>query len=760
MSYYRDDMKDGIIRQQRKTDINAIIEALYLSVLALYLLKVSFDTTLFHIPYPVWYEKGIRILACTVILLRFGCTEYCYYKKILLCILIGALFKLSWESTGYLFLLDTALLIVGAMSIPYQKILKVGFFIGLYVLLVAILGSFTGCIADLVYSKRGHPRHSFGIVYPTDFAAHITFLSLEWWVLCNSNSTLLSGIGTLILSLLVFYYSQAKCSTVILCMLAVVMFCCYAKKRGKKHKSSHWCSYTVWHDRLLPYVMPFSASFMIILTLLYGTGSKAMSYLDTVLTGRLRLGHLAIDRYGITPFGTAFEQVGFGGRTAWSWTLGYTFVDSSYILILVRYGLTILIVICFQHVLLAKKALKNGQRTLALAVVLTAIHSMAEHHLSEAAYNLFLLLPFADLQCHNTQKPCKSIESVKGKIIYHLATMIVIVITIILFSRMLDYIRTIINLLQWNIPENHIWFILFATAILSAFFLFLWSVPKIISALCTRCSPPKGMLVCPAILPLLILSGLLWGEHIIQQSKADYTDIMDADRPVIEALSQLGMGQLYVDFVPELYKREFDNISTMIMAPEGLAYQKDITLITDSDVELEILIDAGFSYGEISPWHGVYSNCEKAKQTIQETGIVLTDYYSNQNTLDLVDMASWNDLTPTGDKTIILEGSDSSLVHGPGITIYKGILRVEYKLRLIDNAFDKGTVATAKVSSDWGRRIWGQKNIELEDFDDNGHFTCVMDIELEFSSPEMEFQLTVQDGVTLEILEITYGKTG
>ena len=64
------------------------------------------------------------------------------------------------------------------------------------------------------------------------------------------------------------------------------------------------------------------------------------------------------------------------------------------------------------------------------------------------------------------------------------------------------------------------------------------------------------------------------------------------------------------------------------------------------------------------------------------------------------------------------------------------------------------------MSSDWGRRIWGQKNIELEDFDDNGHFTCVMDIELEFSSPEMEFQLTVQDGVTLEILEITYGKTG
>lgn len=55
------------------------------------------------------------------------------------------------------------------------------------------------------------------------------------------------------------------------------------------------------------------------------------------MNSRLKLSLLAYDRYGFSLFGSPLTQVGAGGSLIFR--SGYNFVDISYILIILRYGL-------------------------------------------------------------------------------------------------------------------------------------------------------------------------------------------------------------------------------------------------------------------------------------------------------------------------------------------------------------------------------------------------------------------------------------
>ena len=131
---------------------------------------------------------------------------------------------------------------------------------------------------------------------------------------------------------------------------------------------------------------------MIVLSFFYKWDNNLLNKLDVFFTGRLKLANDAFKQYGIKMFGTAFEMIGRGGTTVER--ANYNFVDSSYCLILVRYGLALLILICVIHIWISCKG-KN--KILISVMALIAIHSMIEHHYLELAFNPFILIAFADI---------------------------------------------------------------------------------------------------------------------------------------------------------------------------------------------------------------------------------------------------------------------------------------------------------------------------------------------------------------------------
>lgn len=736
----------GLGQRRAKADIAA--EGMYLFAFGLYMLRWSFDTTLYHFFWPISYEPFLRIVLGGVILLKIGAGRKPIGKECAICILSFVLFKLSWISTEYDFLLDTSLLMTGATGISYKKILKTGFWIDLYVLLIAMVGSFAGCIDDLYYVQKGH---SFGGYYPTDFAAHSLFLLMGAWVLYGKVAAWSSAIGPIVLALVLYMCCGARCSVMVLGLLSVGMIWHFVIKKYEGRKTL--TAMNGWINTLLRYLMPLCATLMILLTCFYEEGSDILELLNALLSGRLKLGRAAIDNYGITLFGTPFETIGAGGTTALP--LEYNFIDSSYVMILLRYGAMILLLLFVQYIWMQKKAINAGLQKVVLAAGMIAIHSMIEHHFLELTFNLLLVFPFASFEREERERSLP--QDAKGNQCKRIAGSVALIISL---PWTMDYLRTIVDTLQLGSPEKHIWFVIIATMMLSMIFFFVYAIFNALYGFIRKKQLSQWDYVAVAVSLLFFIIVAVWSEKIVQTGMVEFQSRMDDDEEIIGKLlaADDSVGRLYVEYAPEVYRRRFGKISHGILAPEKAPFRRNVTLIADNEVELQALMNAGFLYGEISPERAVYTNSAVAAEILTESGILLSDHYNKKTTENLEELAVLNGLVLTDESTLLLCGSENSLYCGPGVTICSGKLQVEYDLRLINAGSDAGIVATAAITSYLGEWEWQRQEITAGDFDREGRCLYKVDTWLGMNCSGMEFLLFAADGVELEVVEIRYGK--
>ena len=82
---------------------------------------------------------------------------------------------------------DFALLLVGAKNVPWKRIAYVYLCIAVVIQGIAYYASTTGIIADITMQADRGVRHSLGIIYPTDMAAHM-LLSCLCMLPCGKRS--------------------------------------------------------------------------------------------------------------------------------------------------------------------------------------------------------------------------------------------------------------------------------------------------------------------------------------------------------------------------------------------------------------------------------------------------------------------------------------------------------------------------------------------------------------------------------------------
>lgn len=725
-----------------------LFECLYLLALGLYVVKDSVGTTIYTIPWPTWYDNFVRTFAIGVLLLKTGFSEQKSAREWCLCLCSGAFFLLSWMSNGYWFLFDLIIYIVGAFSIPYRKILKLYFWCNLCVMGLAAAGSLTGCIRDLLYYENGMYKHSFGICYPTDFAAHLVYLLLIFWMLYeNVPDFLTAGIMAAAVCFQ-FIFTDTKCSEIVLSLsvfgvIYVWLSSKYIKKSNGVRRIIHGIDY------FMVLLMPICAGIMISLSYWYDPENFILFKMNTWFSNRLSLAQNAFNQYGFKLFGTAFDMVGNGSETVSR--PGYNFVDSSYCLILVRYGIALLLALLFLYMFMCLKALKKGRKRLVVAFALIAVHSMIEHHMIELAYNPMFLLAFADLSMEERKKTVKF--SKQRYIVY-----VVFGGIILLFSPLiLSYGRTLVTLLQLNNDDRNIHFIIAFSALIVAVVMLIREMANFIV---TR---GKSQILSVKSVGKIVVAILAIGcsvggtEWIFRKKISLYGDSVQRGKVLIEALRDDFTGHIYVDDIPELYRREVQGISYRILPADSAATEENTVIIADKGRDIFCLIEAGYYFGEISEREGIYTNDRKAIEILQTNGIDMKSCYSVVREVDLAEAAVRNGLSLSETGGLIIEGQDKSLIYGPYDVIYRGRLRVEYRLKLLESSIQEGELARARLSSDNGKTILEVKGITREDFDKNGYATVV--IEKNINSLEgMEYLLFANGDTKMEIESIRYGK--
>jgi hypothetical protein len=372
---------------------NIFINA-YLTIYSIWLIITFLDTTMFHINYPDF--TYIVLLEITVIFVGIKMILFDKHSKVelWLCIFLIISFGGSFINSGYGFLLPVLFLILGAKNVPFKKLLQIYCAISGTLIIITVIASQTGLVENLIYKRNGQ-RISFGFNYPTDFTAHIFFFFMGYCYLRKESLSYLELIG--ILGLGIFSYIFCGARTNFLCLLLTFLVFLFLKIHYNiSYKKDIIHTINPIFSKVLVFSMPICALCIFVLTLFYHNlpSSIISTTLNSMMSGRLNWYSVGLDRYGIKIFGSAFTMIGNGGST--EPVTNYFFLDSSYILLLIRYGIMIFLSVIVIFLINSVQAHNNKNYYLLLILTLIAIQCIMEHHLLEIAYNPFMFFILSD----------------------------------------------------------------------------------------------------------------------------------------------------------------------------------------------------------------------------------------------------------------------------------------------------------------------------------------------------------------------------
>lgn len=767
---------------QEKTTVRKWLEQLYLLLTGVYLLLLAFRSTTYYMPFPEVFEKHIFwMLLGTVSAKSFACLlEQKHVRDLLYSVLIGVTYTLVYYSAGYRFFLFLAVLTIGAVGVYYRRLLKLYSVAVGTVLVLAILGSMGGAIENFVYLKSGVLRSSWGICYPTDLASYFVYLSVVLWILGDTvplwSVLILPSISFIISYFVAGSTTSVYCSIILLLMvLWQLLDDRYSKGRtGWKRAEKLVRSLSIM-------TFPVCAAFMFLMMRAYWSGAAFAYVADSRMSGRLRLAVNALQNHGIRLLGSTFDQIGGGFSTFIN--KNYNFIDSSYPLILIRYGALFFLIIMFLWVRLSYQAARSGKQRLMLGMALIAFHSLSEHHFTEVNYNIILLLPFAamysDQAAVKGRIEVRSSNSVMEAVVFRFrelwgssrvcrkgrgaACCAVALFIWLAFPRGLSWMRTICTKAGLSGGGRNgviVCLILLCLLIVTGFFLFL--LLGLFGMWRKGGGWKPSVLALSALCFVMLLGVYVKGDRMIRDAEEQYQKLLDADQSAMETIVAAKTGRVYVDQLPELYRRRFGAISSSVFAGDELARGKHVTAVMARDHDSKCFISRGFLYTEISDYHSVYTNDTAVITRLKQRGYQLRGYYNTERSVDLKSEAEANALTYSEESGLQTRGSAHSLIHGPYLNLLKGKYTVRYMLQMskdsVSQNMEDTPVAMLRVSNAYGQEVVATKQVYCGDFSADGMLTAELSFSIE-ESIGVEFLMLTEEGKSVFIREIVYQKT-
>lgn len=310
-------------------------------------------------------------------------------------ILMLGLLVITWRTSGEFLMLPMGLFILGARDVKFRTIIKLYLGVGTIILLSTLTASLLGVIKNLTY-HRGETsviRQSFGIMYPTDFAAHVFYLVLAYAYLNFKKLSWRSYVIFVIVAWLLIKFCDARLSAYSMIILIPVMI--IGQKASVRWRAPLIIANFYWS---IPVVLGYVTSY---LSYFYSENNHIFFKLNNLLSGRLVFGHEALKEYPINLFGQRVVEHGWGGiggmKMASNSPSNYFFIDSSYLRVLILYGIIVAVLLLMVMTIISYRSVSRGSYALASIIVMVAISSVVEQRLYNISYDPFLIALFANL---------------------------------------------------------------------------------------------------------------------------------------------------------------------------------------------------------------------------------------------------------------------------------------------------------------------------------------------------------------------------
>lgn len=346
----------------------------------------------------------MRVYAVFAIGFKCICIDKYSVKKLVLCATAAILALIVFYYCGRGFILDAIILIIGANGISYKKILKLYFNLAVIFMTVTFVASLTGIIIDYTTIRTvggveigSRLRHSFGINYPTDFAAHVFFIYLTYRVLTaeKRKMNILDFVLTVLIIVGLDYYCDARLSEIFI-GLTYLLFFLFEKRNSLLNNKLV--------RKIILFSFPVAACIAISMTCCYNSADKTWVMIDeNFFSNRLVVAHKVFEQNGVKLFGQFIEMQGLGFKVhGFDTSIGTTYLDSSYMQLLLLYGIVMTVFIIGVLTVFSKKVIEDNNIELCIVVLVLAYSCIINQYLLNIAYNPFILVVGATVFGLNT----------------------------------------------------------------------------------------------------------------------------------------------------------------------------------------------------------------------------------------------------------------------------------------------------------------------------------------------------------------------
>jgi hypothetical protein len=341
-------------------------------------------------------NSGLTILKlCFALLVVAELTDFSYRQSDLLGIIGIALIMLVtyniMENVWWRPLLWIAVFMFGARHIPFKKIAKFALIVSVIWFAFIVLSSKAGIIPDYLDTTT-HPgvtRHYLGFLYclfPPTLLFNIEALyiylrkdKIKWF--------------ELLICLVVAYIFYKYCDARLNFMLNGLMIvgAGVVRYRGRMPKKfKNMCRHI---SKCLPWIFIVCALISVILSFGYTPHLSWMEKINSALGGRLKMGKLAFQRYGLSAWGQNIEMRGNGLRA--DGTRGrseYFYIDCLYVRFLQEYGIIFSVIMLALLTIAMYRMWQKRKYLLLIILSVLALHAVVDDLILLPYYNIFWIV--------------------------------------------------------------------------------------------------------------------------------------------------------------------------------------------------------------------------------------------------------------------------------------------------------------------------------------------------------------------------------
>ena len=277
-----------------------------------------------------------------------------------------------------------------------------------------------------------------------------------------------------------------------------------------------------------------------------------------------------------------------------------------------------------------------------------------------------------------------------------------------------------------------------------------------------RFVPGKRSAITLTVIAVIVVLGMT----LINIKMNSKLYLIDDQLESLKKVLEVSKGKVYSDELPLLYKKVLPDMSCAVMRGNGYRLQENASILEPMGKELTTLFNEGYQVTQINDDHILYTNDQNVISELSGEGHTFYRYYAFEREYSLLEAARINDLEysqDTEEETLTLEGSEHSIVSGPGDTWQPGRYTVTFNLRIDPEKYkdvDPDTViCRTQVRHDKGEKTDQTVEVTKGDYDEEGKAEIKNILSIGSVTEGYEYLVLAENDYQVGVRKISYQQT-